>query len=167
MGQILSNERAFLELIAYAEGTSRAPDPYRVCFGYKHTIFDLRDHPAVTLEWRGEKLSDAMCINAGFRPGCKSTAAGKYQLIRPTWQSCKSFLNLPDFSPPSQDRAALLLISQAGALKDIHSGNIKTAISKTRHLWASLPGAGFGQKEHNFATLEAAFLKAGGTLATT
>lgn len=164
MRQISPNERAFLEMLAYSEGTTRDPEPYNVCFGYKHRIFDLRDHPAVTGEWRGEKLSDKHCIGAGLKPGCVSTAAGKYQIIRPTWLSLKKQLNLPDFSPASQDAAALALISQAGALTDVQKGNLSSAISKCRRLWASLPGAGYSQHENSLKSLVSSFLEAGGTL---
>lgn len=166
MGQLLTNEKAFLDLIAYSEGTSAATDPYRVCFGYKHTIFDLRDHPAVTGEWRGEKLPDKHCLGAGLRPGCVSTAAGRYQLIKPTWLSCKTALRLSNFFPSSQDAAALLLISQARALPDIHSGRLSDAIAKCRRIWASLPGAGYSQPEHSLASLEKHFTALGGTLFT-
>jgi len=54
------NVAAFLAMIQRAEGTSAAGrDPYRVCYGYRHTIGNMRDHPAVTGEWRGERLPDA------------------------------------------------------------------------------------------------------------
>ena len=164
MGQILTNERAFLEMIAHSEGTAKEPEPYNVCFGYKHRIFDLRDHPAVTGEWRGEKLSDKHCLGAGLKPGCVSTAAGKYQIIRPTWLSLKKLLNLKDFSPASQDAAALALISQANALTDVHNGDLATAISKCKRIWASLPGAGYSQHENSFKSLVSSFLGAGGTV---
>lgn len=162
---ILSNERAFLELIAFAEGTAKAADPYRVCYGYRHTIKSLANHPAVTGEWRGEKLSDAMCRGAGLSPGCVSTAAGKHQIIRPTWLRCQHTLKLPDFSPESQDRAALLLVSEKGALTDIHNGDIAKAIAKCSDIWASLPGNRAGQPQREVETLVAAFKKAGGQVA--
>jgi muramidase (phage lysozyme) len=162
---ILSNERAFLALISFSEGTAKSPDPYRVCYGYRHTIQSLAEHPAVTQEWRGEKLPDAMCANAGLKPGCVSTAAGKYQLIKPTWLACKAKLGLTDFSPDSQDRAALLLVSQRGALTDIHNGDIAKAIAKCSGEWASLPGNRAGQPQRPLGDLLAAFKDAGGVIA--
>lgn len=159
---ILSNQRAFLALISHSEGTDRAPDPYRVCFGYTHTIDSLREHPAVTGEWHGEPLRDELCIAAGQRPGCVSTAAGKYQLVRPTWCGIRDRLRLHDFSDDSQDRAALYLIEQRGALEDVHAGRIQTAIVKCKGEWASLPGAGYRQHESRLVDLLAAFTAAGG-----
>lgn len=159
------NVRAFLTLIGWSEGTERQPDPYRVVYGYKHTIRNLDDHPAVTGEWRGERLSDAMCIAAGLPPGCVSTAAGRYQIIRPTWLTAKQALGLPDFSPDSQDRAALYLIEKRGALDDVKEGRVTDAVAKVRREWASLPGSGWGQPERALSSLIAAYTTAGGTLA--
>ena len=54
------NVSAFLEAIARAEGTAQRADPYRVCYGYRHTIISVKEHPAVSGEWKGERLSDDM-----------------------------------------------------------------------------------------------------------
>lgn len=161
-----TNVQAFLALIRYAEGTERnGLDPYRVCYGYSHTIQDLSDHPAVTGEWRGQRLPDAMCRGAGFGPGCVSTAAGAYQFISSTWAGCKKALRLPDFGQESQDLAAIYLIRQRGALDDVEQGRITEALNKCRREWASLPGAGYGQPERKAAELIAVYERAGGFLA--
>lgn len=160
-----SNVSAFLDLIAYAEGTAGRGDGYRICYGYRHTIKNLSDHPAITGEWKGEKLSDALCKGAGLKPGCVSTAAGRYQLIRPTWAACKRALGLSDFSPTSQDAAAVYLIRQRGAIEDVRAGRVAEAVEKCRREWASLPGAGYGQGERKLSQLVAAFQDAGGVLA--
>lgn len=169
MGDILNNERAFLGLIEFAEGTGQRPDthpdPYRVCYSYAHTIISFADHPAITGEWMGEKLPDQMCINAGLKPGCVSTAAGRYQLIRPTWKGVKQRMRLPDFEPASQDRAALYLIANRNALEDVHAGRIQTAVTKCAPEWASLPGNFAKQPQRKQDDLLAAFEKAGGVLA--
>jgi lysozyme len=168
---ILENQRAFLALIEYSEGTGRNPhtgqkvDAYRTCYGYKHTIQSFEDHPAVTREWSGEVLPEALCIKAGIGPRCRSTAAGRYQFIRNTWLGIKSRLRLPDFSPDHQDRAALYLIANRGALEDVHAGRVGDAISKCRAEWASLPGAGYGQPERRISDLVAVFKGAGGVMA--
>lgn len=159
------NLPAFLAMIRMAEGTSRAADPYRVCFAYRHTIVDLVDHPAITGEWRGERLTDAQCIAAGFSPGCVSTAAGAYQMTKPTWREAKRALGLVDFGPESQDRAAVYLIRRRGAIDAIAEGRITDAIHLCRQEWASLPGAGYGQPERQLASLLGAFEAAGGWVA--
>lgn len=162
---ILENERAFLDLIQWAEGTDKAEDPYRVCYGYKHTIKSFSDHPAITGEWAGEVLSDEMCRNAGLGPGCRSTAAGAYQLIKPTWRGIKERLRLDNFEPHNQDRAALYLIANRKALEDVHAGRIQTAISKCSSEWASLPGNFAGQPQRRKDDLVAVFERAGGVVA--
>lgn len=168
--ELNTNRRAFLAMISFSEGTDRTPDPYRVCYGFKHTIRDLSEHPAVTGEWLGERLSDKQCIGAGYKPGCKSTAAGRYQLIKPTWVGVRNALKLPDFSPESQDQAALWLIKNRAtmqwALNDIDEGHVGSAIAKCRRLWASFPEAGFdGQPTRSMTSLLAVYSKHDGVLA--
>lgn len=161
-----TNVRAFLTAIAWAEGTEKTPDPYRVCFGYRHTVQGFADHPANTGEWGGEKLTDQQCTGAGEKPGCVSTAAGRYQMRRATWNAAKRALSLPDFSPDSQDQAAVWLIDQRGALDDVKAGNLQTAIYKCRREWASLPGAGYaGQPTRRQDDVVAVFERAGGVVA--
>lgn len=156
-----SNCAAFLAMIAKSEGTDRAADPYRVCYGYRHTIQRLDDHPAVTGEWTGESIANLGPQYAGM----VSTAAGRYQIIKASWLEGKRALGLPDFSADSQDRWALWKISKRGALDDVKAGRIADAIDKCRAEWASLPGAGYGQPERKLSTLLAAFESAGGVLA--
>lgn len=160
-----TNVAAFLEMIKQSEGTAGQGDPYRVCYGYRHTIVSFFDHPAVTKEWRGETLSDAMCAGAGLGSGCVSTAAGAYQIIKPTWTTVKGRLGLPDFSPASQDAAAVELLRQRGALAFIEAGRLEDAIYAARKEWASLKGAGYGQGERSIPWLTAKFTDAGGVLA--
>lgn len=159
------NQRAFLAVLRRSEGTEPTADPYRVCFGFSHTIRDLADHPAVTGEWLGKVLPDSMCINAGFSPGCRSTAAGAYQIIKPTWLRLRDKLGLVDFGPAAQDQAALALIEARGALADVQDGRFADAVSKCRNEWASLPGNYAGQGQRNLATLEVWFRGAGGEVA--
>ena len=160
-----ANIRAFLHAIARAEGTAQAADPYRVCYAYKHTIQSFADHPANTGEWKGEPLSAKMCKAAGLGPGCVSTAAGKYQIIRGTWNSLKKRLKLADFSPASQDAAAIELLRQAGALEHAEQGRIADAVKAARRTWASLPGAGYEQPERSLQWVTAQYTAAGGVLA--
>lgn len=160
-----ANMQAFLAMIRASEGTNKAADPWRVCYGYRHTIADLSDHPAVTGEWRGEPLPPAMCEGAGLAAGCVSTAAGAYQMIKPTWLACKRALGLQDFGRASQDAAALYLIRQRGAVDAIESGRVADAIALCKREWASLPGAGYGQPERKLAQLVEVYQAAGGAVA--
>lgn len=155
------NLAAFLGMIAVSEGTARAPDPYRVCFGFKHTIADLSNHPAITGEWKGEPLD---FLGPGYE-GLISTAAGKYQITRHTWAALKTALNLLNFGPASQDAAATSLIRQKGALALVESGQIAAAIELCHPVWASLPGSSAGQPITPMASLLKAYADAGGAYA--
>ena len=50
--------------------------------------------------------------------------------------------------PKSQDAVALQQIKERGALPMIDRGDIRQAIDRCSNIWASLPGAGYGQFEH-------------------
>lgn len=146
----MSNLTAFLTMIAVSEGTEQLGDHgYNVLVG--GTLFDsFTDHPRVLVD---------------LGKGLKSTAAGRYQILERTFDAYKSQLHLPDFSPASQDAIALQLIRECHATADIEIGNFGSAVASCASRWASLPGAGYGQREQRLADLESAFTQAGGTLA--
>lgn len=160
-----ANITAFLGILKRAEGTAGQADPYRVCYAYSHVIQDLREHPAITGEWRGQRLPDGMCNAAGFGPGCVSTAAGAYQLIRPTWTRARDALGLLNFSALSQDRAAVWLIEQRGAIEHVKAGRLAEAVRACRNEWASLPGNYARQGQRSLTELAAWFNLEGGVLA--
>ena len=91
-----------------------------------------------------------------------STAAGRYQIIFPTWKGIVEKIALPDFSPDSQDKAAVELIKERGAYEDLVAGRWAVAIAKCQREWASLPGAGYGQHENTLASLYQVYLAKGG-----
>ena len=97
-----------------------------------------------------------------LNPKLKSTAAGRYQLLSKWWDAYRKQLGLKDFSPASQDQVALQQIKERGALSLIDSGKIRQAIDRCSNIWASLPGAGYGQFEHKADNLIAKFKAAGG-----
>lgn len=145
------NLRAFLYLIRWCEGTA-GEDGYRTLFGGE--LFDgFAAHP-----------NRAVTKIVGGRP-ITSTAAGAYQFLFKTWEECRKALNLPDFSPDSQDKAAVYLIKRRGALEDVEAGRLKDAIRKCALEWASLPGSPYGQPTKWYDECERVYLKAGGSLA--
>jgi muramidase (phage lysozyme) len=85
-------------------------------------------------------------------PFC-SDSAGRYHFLSSTWDDVNSRLNLPDFSPISQDLAAIELLREVGALEDIESGNLEPAIYKASLKWGTLPSetgeTRFGLKNFN------------------
>lgn len=140
---------AFLFLIRSAENRN-VPDALRYQRFYGNaTFYDLSDHPCITGEMQGVKLSDSMCRAAGLSPGCVSTAAGAYQIIKPTWQRVRKAgawgSRLPDFSPDSQDEAARRLLIERGVPGALESGDFVRAVMLASREWASLPGSTAGQ----------------------
>lgn len=154
------NLRAFLYMLRSAEhkfpdDVVESDNSYQVFFGGSY-FSDISDHPVLTGEKVGVRLPDSMCIKAGYKPGCVSTAAGAYQLTKPTWQGLRNIPpRLPDFSPVSQDEAARRLLAQIGALPYIERGDFATAIRIAGQRWASLPGARGGQKQRSPAFAQA------------
>ena len=145
------NVQAFLRTIRVAEGTAGG-NGYSMLFG-GDTFTGFADHPRVLVT----RTSNGTPIT--------SSAAGAYQILRRTWDGVRVKLGLPDFSPASQDRAAVELIRQRGALADVRAGRFADAINKCRKEWASLPGAGYGQPEKNVGDLFTAYINAGGNVA--
>jgi muramidase (phage lysozyme) len=148
------NLKAFLDAIAYSEIgpklLAKSDNGYNVLVGGE--LFQgYADHP--------RKLVDLP------RLGIKSTAAGRYQLLARFFDAYKRQLGLRDFSPASQDAIALQQIRERKALADIETGNFAAAVDKCRNIWASLPGAGYGQRESSLDALTAAYVRSGGRLA--
>jgi muramidase (phage lysozyme) len=146
------NVRAFLAVIRAGEGTSD-PDGYRRHFGGE-LFSDFSQHPkrAITKLLGGQPLT--------------STAAGAYQFLSKTWAECQNALKLPDFSPESQDLAAMYLIDRRGALDAVIRGDLEVAIAKCAKEWASLPGSPYGQPTKTLAQCIAVYDAAGGTHGT-
>lgn len=148
---VSQNLRAFLDLIAWSEGTySRGENGYNVIVGGT-TFTTYADHPRQLISLP--------------RLGIKSTAAGRYQLLAKYFDAYKKQLGLTDFSPLSQDKIAIQQIKEQRALDDILLGRIPQAIDKCSNIWASFPGAGYGQHEHSLGALLEQYQKLGGTLA--
>lgn len=156
-----SNQMAvFLYMLSVSElPLSLANDPekcYRVNVGStdkKPILFDsFKTHPGISISF--PKL------------GIKSDAAGRYQIMGWIFRAYAkpNQLNLSDFSPLSQDKIAVKLIRECRAINDIESGNIRSAITKCRSRWASLPGAGYNQNEHDMEMLIKVFKDAGGVV---
>ena len=107
--------------------------------------------------------SDPPSQTCHAKPKLKSTGAGRYQLLSRWWDTYHKQLGLKDFSPKSQDAVALQQIKGV-ALTMIDRGDIRQAIDRCSNIWASLPGAGYGQFEHKADSLIAKFKEAGGTV---
>lgn len=148
------NVVAFLDMLAWSEGTDNGRQPtndrgYDVLVG-GGLFRGYADHPRVVVDLPRLKI--------------QSTAAGRYQLLRRYFDAYSKTLGLKDFSPLSQDLIALQQIRERRALPLIQAGKITEAIAAVRNIWASLPGAGYGQHEQKVSDLLAVYRKAGGTV---
>ncbi|QMC42678.1 glycoside hydrolase family 104 protein (plasmid) [Escherichia coli] len=150
--------KAFLDMIAYSEGTDNGRQPtkdrgYDVIVGGK-LFSDYSKHPGVYVK-----------LNAKLT----SSAAGRYQVLEKFAKHYMKQLGLPDFGPDSQDKIALQLIRECKALADIDEGRIHQAVYKCRSRWASFPpppGAGklYNQRAESIDKMLEIFKKAGGVV---
>ncbi len=159
------NVNAFLKVIRFSEGTA-GPNGYQAIFatrGGPNFFNDFSDHPRVAKSFtaNGKTLWTSAAGAYQFMAVSDLPSGGTTRVN--TWDRLRAKLSLPDFSPASQDRAAVELISEAGALNDVKAGRFDQAISKCKGIWASLPGATYGQPTQKLADLRNVYQQAGGT----
>ena len=146
---------AFLDLIAWSEGTSTSlatlDNGYDVIvtgINGPNTFTDYSTHPFANGR-------PPVVVNES---GLASTASGRYQQMLRNWTVYKVQLNLPDFGHDSQDKMALQLIGEVKATDLILAGNIQAAIAACSSRWASFPGQSvLGNGPHSMATLMAQY----------
>lgn len=129
------NARKFLNFIADAEGVKNG---YNTLFGNQR--FDnLSAHPNVR---KAFKQTDG---STNY-----TTAAGRYQFLKGTWDGLAKQYGFRDFSPQAQDMGALALIAGRGALDDVLKGNYTSAVQKLGKEWASLPSSTYAQGKRSW-----------------
>jgi muramidase (phage lysozyme) len=112
----MSNIDAFLKVIRAGESSNN----YGAYVG-GGTFTDFSHHPALPpSNWKGVGNSHA-CGGYQFEPG--------------TWKECAAALSLRDFSPDSQDRAAVFLLKRRGAYNAVMNGDIATACDLLKNEW--------------------------------
>ncbi len=118
------NIRIMLDVIADAEGVQHG---YNTLFG-NTKIDSLDDHPGISKKFT---QTDGK-VN-------ESSAAGRYQFLGSTWRGLAKNLGLEDFSELNQDRGAVELMREKGAIDDILKGDFNAAQAKLGGTWVSLP----------------------------
>ena len=152
------NLRKFLNVLSISEGTHSFSNPYLAKGGTNGALLTtgFGAHPAAVGQgtWG---FKDKLGRNL------QSTANGKYAIRYPTWQGIEKAWGKMDFSPTSQDAAAVYLINQRGALNDVLNGNWNSALPKLGKEWASLPTApdSYQQFRHSWDSIRKAFNKVG------
>lgn len=157
-----ANLRAFMLAIRTFETDTTESAYYRLNGG--GSCATLADHPA-NIGWGGRRLPDNVCRAAGYGAGCVSTAAGAYQIIKPTWNRVAAKLGLTDFSQASQDAVCVELIAEHGALDDVRAGRFTLALQKCASEWASMPGNAAQQRQHSAGDWLLAYQSNGGAVA--
>jgi RHS repeat-associated protein len=115
------NARAFLNTVSVLEGAA-----YGVRVGSEK--YTGNKHPGMKKIWLRGKWTPA-------------SAAGAYQITLETATRKQKALGLgDDFSPIAQDKIAIALIKDKGALDDVKQGCVREAFGKLKGVWSSLPG---------------------------
>lgn len=164
--------RTFLDLIGWSEGTAISPITQNN--GYDVLVTGIHG-PAVFTDYSDHPFAHGGSVQWKLNPPEFSTAAGRYQILAHYFEAYKIQLNLPDFSPASQDAVAVQQISERNAIHLIEQGNISAAITACSNIWASFPGNDYGQGGHSLnglvakynADLAAATAAAAAPIATT
>lgn len=143
------NVQAFLRAIRLGEGTSDKNGYRRLVGGGEFDGYDRHPGRKVWIE----------------RYQIWSSAAGAYQFIMPTWNGLVSEWGFDDFSPTTQDEAAVALILEKNALKFVMAGRIPEAVDRCKKIWASLPGSPYGQRTESMDRFVEEYVRHGGKLA--
>ncbi len=148
---------AFLKLIRVAE----SQDNYHALVGGGN-FDDLSEHP-FNSGWKGIRLGVGL-----------TTAAGAYQITSTTWDGgawkplrsgIKQELGLTDFSPASQDAAAIGLIQRRGAYELILAGQFDAAIEKLTGEWEAFEKMLDGTYPISLAAARDIYASSGGAFA--
>jgi len=116
--------KALLDTISFAEGTS-GPEGYRTMFTGK--LFDTT---------RGWLHPDTVNTGGGY----SSTAAGRYQMLTPTYEMAARATGTRGFTPADQDLQAVYLLDNRKALEPLLQGeDVGSVINMLAPEWASLP----------------------------
>ena len=150
MVEINNQCKAFLDMLAWSEGTDNGRQKTRnhgYDVIYMESYLRLLRSPRKLVTLNPKLKSTGADATSFFPAGCLPQAAWPERLL-----SEKS------------DAVALQQIKERGALPMIDRGDIRQAIDRCSNIWASLPGAGYGQFEHKVGSLIAKFKEAGGTV---
>ena len=153
MVEINNQRKAFLDMLAWSEGTDNGRQKTRNHGLWRHcrrrAICWLLRSPSQTCHAKPKtQINRRRTLPASFR----------------WWDAYRKQLGLKDFSEKSGRCGIAQQIKERGALPMIDRGDIRQAIDRCSNIWASLPGAGYGQFEHKADSLIAKFKEAGGTV---
>lgn len=150
-GAVNNYQKALHDSIAWAEGTrGYSQDGYNVMFSFK-LMSSCNVHPNKCL---------------AFGSSC-STAAGRYQFLKGTWDSVKSANGLPSFEPENQELGARYLVSTVRHVtvpgsRPMTASEFSNAMSKLSWEWASLPPGRYGQPNKSASQMRSMYCSLAG-----
>jgi muramidase (phage lysozyme) len=155
-GVVSVHQKALHDAIAYAEGTRKKGDNdgYDVGFAYRKIETCSRHPNRVTCSGR-------YC----------STAAGRYQFLKRTWDSAARATGADAFAADDQERGAEYLVKRVRkvAVPDrvMTATEFSNAMKKLSYEWASLPPGRYGQPKRSEAQVRAAYCESLGSCTKT
>jgi len=157
------NLKAFLDMLAWAElGPSLLAESAN---GYNLLVGSIPGRPKFFYDYSDHPRTVVTLYNRKGKVVGHSSAAGRYQILMRYYDAYKKLLKLGGFWPEDQDAIAIRMIKEQGAYGAVRQGDIVAAIDAVKNIWASLPGAGYKQPEHNLTGLLIAYRAAGGIVA--
>jgi muramidase (phage lysozyme) len=119
----------FSDIVGRLETGKTGEDAYRTGFG-GGLIDNLSAHPNTSKRF---KQTDGK-TNV-------TTAAGKHQYLKSTWDELAKKTGVKDFSPVAQETNFRQLLQDKGALDMVASGDFQGAIKRLGKTWASFPSS--------------------------
>ena len=150
MVEINNQRKAFLDMLAWSEGTDNGRQKTRN-HGYDVIVggelfTDYSDHPRKLVTLNPNSNQQAPDATSFF----------------PVADAYRKQLGLKD-SLRKSGRCGIAVLVERGALPMIDRGDIRQAIDRCSNIWP-LPGAGYVLPEHKADSLIAKFKEAGGTV---
>ncbi|MCW5837086.1 MAG: glycoside hydrolase family 104 protein [Labilithrix sp.] len=147
-GVVTRHRKALHDSLAFAEGTEgRGKDGYNVAFTHRQFGSCAR-HPNMNI------CAGRLC----------STAAGRYQFLKRTWDSVARGIGARNFEPENQEKGANYLIStvrrvNVPANRAMTASEFSNAMSKLSYEWASLPPGRYGQPNKTQAQMRSDYCR--------
>lgn len=133
---------ALLEVIGRFESNG----DYYILYGGGHFTDDSH-HPNVHVPFYNPRKPGPQGV-----PNDYSTAAGKYQINKPTYDTYAPRLGVTDFTPATQDQLAYVILNDIDADVAVANGDIAGAFRLASRKWASMPGSTAGQNPQALQT---------------
>jgi len=130
-----SQVNALLSVIRQFESN----DDYYILYGGGH-FSDDSQHPNIRVPFYNPRRAGPYGVANDY-----STAAGAYQINKPTYDTYAPRLGVTDFSPATQDMLAYVILNDVGADVAVANGDIAQAFQLASKKWASMPGSTAGQ----------------------